>query len=191
MLRRLARRLFTLCAAVAAAVPLCISGCGGPPAHTPSSVATTATSDVPRPLENGAYAVLREAPTPDNSLAEGSRQTVLTYDRSKYGNAPAGESLTYVIIDPADYVPLIIEGSPEMTMDSQGKSILSVTLTRASADKTEAFTRAHLGGRIAMVVDGEIVTLHKIRSVVSGGRLQITRCTDNACEIIRAKLAKE
>lgn len=50
--------------------------------------------------------------------------------------------------------------------------------------------RAHLWGKIAMVVDGEIVTRHKIRSVITGGKLQITRCVDNACEVIRAKLVK-
>ena len=77
-----------------------------------------------------------------------------------------------------------------MRKDGQGKSILSVSLTRTNAEKAEAFTRAHLGGKIAMVVDGEIVTLHKIRSVITGGKLQITRCKDNACEILRAKLVK-
>lgn len=41
-----------------------------------------------------------------------------------------------------------------------------------------------------MVVDGEIVSLHKIRRVITGDKLQITRCTDNACEVIRAKLVK-
>jgi preprotein translocase subunit SecD len=75
-----------------------------------------------------------------------------------------------------------------MSEDGEGKRILSVSLTGTNAVRAEAFTRAHLGGRIAMVVDGEIITLHKIRSVVAGGKLQITRCQDNASEVIRAKL---
>jgi len=75
-------------------------------------------------------------------------------------------------------------------LDGQGKSILSVSLARKNVERTEAFTRAHLGGKVAMVIDGEIVTLHKIRSVITGGKLQITRCTDNACEVIRAKLVR-
>jgi len=56
--------------------------------------------------------------------------------------------------------------------------------------RAEAFTRAHQGGRMAMVIDGEIVTLHKVRSVITDGKVQITRCTDNACEVLRSKLAK-
>jgi preprotein translocase subunit SecD len=141
-------------------------------------------------LENGAYLVLREAPTAQEARAGDSSQLVLAYDRRKYSDAPPETPLNYVAIDLKDYVPLIIEGVPEMKRDDQGKSILSVSLARKNAERAEAFTRAHLGGRIAMVVDGEIVSLHKIRSVITGGKLQITRCTDNACELIRVKLVK-
>ena len=113
---------------------------------------------------------------------------MLAYDRRKYSGALPNEPLTYVAIDPKDYVPLVIEGMPEMKRDGEGKSVLTVCLSRQNAERAEAFTRAHLGGRIAMVVDGEIVTLHKIRSVITGGQVQITRCTDDACEVIRSKL---
>jgi preprotein translocase subunit SecD len=75
-----------------------------------------------------------------------------------------------------------------MKQDGQGKSILSVSLTHANAARAGAFTRAHLGGRIAMVVKGEIISLHKIRGVITEGNLQIARCQDNPCQAIRAKL---
>jgi len=141
-------------------------------------------------LDNGAYAILREAPTPQEARVQRVPQVVLAYDRRKYSDATPNEPLAYVAIDPRDYVPLIIEGTPEMKTDGQGKSVLTVSLARNNVERAEAFTRAHLGGRIAMVVDGEIVTLHKIRSVITDGRVQITRCTDNACEVIRSKLVK-
>jgi hypothetical protein len=139
-------------------------------------------------LENGAYLILREAPTPQEARGTDASPVVLAYDRRKYSGAPPSEPLTYVAIDPKEFVPLGIEGRPEMTSDGQGKSVLTVCLARKNAERAEAFTRAHLGGRIAMVVDGEIVTLHKIRAVITGGKVQITRCTDNACEVIRSKL---
>lgn len=171
------------------AIVLCTCGCGSPPAR-PTSQTNAAVSPAAHPLENGAYVVLREASTPQEARVERVPQVVLAYDRRKYSEAPPNEPLTYVAIDPTDHVPLVIEGVPEMTKDAQGKSILCVSLARKNAKKAEAFTRAHLGGRIAMLVDGEIVTLHKIRSVITGGKLQITRCTDNACEVIRTKLIK-
>lgn len=142
------------------------------------------------PLANGAYLVLREAPTPQEAKANSDSGLVLVYDRRTYSGAPPDEPLVYVAIDPADFIPLLIEGAPEMQKDGRGLSKLTVSLARQNAKRAEDFTRSHLGARIAMVVDGEIVTLHKIRSVVTDGKLQITRCTDNACEVIRAKLTE-
>ena len=166
-----------------------ICGCKRPHAQATNQV-PAAGSPKESPLENGAYSVLREAPTPQDARVEGVPHAVLSYDRRKYSHAPPNEPLTYVAIDRRDYVPLIIEGTPELKPDGQGKSVLTVSLSRKNAERVESFTREHLGGRIAMVVDGEIVTLHKIRSVITGGKVQITRCTDNACEVIRSKLVK-
>jgi len=178
--------------ALSTAFVLVIAICGGcknPPAASTNPVHAATSPPAPaHALENGAYLILREAPTPQQARVEGASQMVLAYDRRTYSGAPPNEPLTYVAIDPKDYIPLIIEGTPEMKSDGQGKSILTVFLTRQNAERAEAFTRAHLGDRIAMVVGGEIVTLHKIRSVITGGKLQITRCTDNACEVIRSKL---
>ncbi len=166
-----------------------ICGCKGPPAGS-ANQAPAALSPAAQHRENGAYLILREAPTAQEARGAGAPLVVLAYDRRKYSGAPPNEPLTYVAIDPKDYVPLIIEGTPEIKSDGQGKSVLTVCLARKNAERAEAFTRAHLGGRIAMVVDGEVVTLHKIRSVITGGKVQITRCTDNACEVLRSKLDK-
>ncbi len=152
--------------------------------------ALAAVTPATRALENGAYAVLREAPSDQEAGVEGPSQVVLRYDRRKYSDAPTNEPLTYVVLDAKDYVPLVIEGTPELKSDGQGKSLLSVSLVRKNVKRAETFTRAHLGGRIAMVIDGEIVTLHKIRAVITDGKVQITRCTDNACEVLRSKLVK-
>ena len=164
-----------------------ICGCKKPYAGS-TNQARAGISPAAHPLENGAYSVLREAPAWQDARVEGVPQAVLAYDRRKYSDAAPNEPLTYVTIDHKDYVPLLIEGAPEMKSNGQGKSVLTVSLARTNAEMAEAFTRAHLGGRIAMVVDGDIVTLHKIRSVIAGGKVQITRCTDNACEVIRSKL---
>jgi len=168
-------------------VVLTLGLCGCQHAHSqPPTQSFVATR--PRPLGNGAYAVLREAATPQEARVRDA--AVIVYDRRTYSGAPADEPLVYVAIDPGDYVPLVIEGSPVMRTNGQGKDILRVSLSRKYVQRTEDFTRAHLGGRIAMVVDGQIVTLHKVRSVITDGHLQITRCTDKACKEIRAKLVE-
>ncbi len=115
---------------------------------------------------------------------------VLIYDRSKYGNAPQNEPLTYVTVNTNGFVPLILKEAPQLEKDRDGRSMLRIRLAHDQAQSLEEFTKAHLGARVATVLDGEIITLNKIRSVIVGGEVQMTRCTDDACKIVRAKLAK-
>lgn len=35
---------------------------------------------------------------------------------------------------------------------------------------------------VALVIDGDALTMHKIKEPLTSGQLQITRCNDNACE---------
>ena len=155
--------------------------------HSQSGAATNAIS---QPLPNGIYAVLKQAATPTSTPGEGSSHIVLVYDRRKYGEAPENEPLTYVTVDRNAFVPLIVEGTPNLQKDDAGKSVLRISLARDQVKELEDFTRAHLGERVATVLDGEIITLNKIRSVIVGGEVQMTRCSDDACKIVRAKLAK-
>jgi preprotein translocase subunit SecD len=72
-----------------------------------------------------------------------------------------------------------------------GRIRLQVALAAEEIPTLETFTRRHVGGRAAIILDGEIVTVHKVRSVIPDGRLQISRCSDRACERIMAKLLAE
>ncbi len=183
------REAIELCLTTALLLALAIWGCNSLQAQPTNQALAAVTPAIPA-LENGAYAVLREAPSAHEAGPDGGSQVVLPYDRRKYSGAPTNEPLTYVALDAKDYVPLVIEGTPDMRSDGQGKSVLSVSLVRKNVKRAESFTRAHLGGRLAMVIDGEIVTLHKIRTVITDGKVQITRCTDNACEVLRSKLVR-
>jgi hypothetical protein len=141
-------------------------------------------------LQNGIYAVLSEASTPEQAKVKGIVNVILPYDHDKYSDVVYNEPLIYVAIDPNSYVPLVFEKAPQVQKDGRGKSVLLVSLKQGNTKMLEDFTRAHLGNLVATVVDGEIISLNKIRAVITGGQLQMTRCTDNACEIIRAKLVK-
>jgi hypothetical protein len=141
------------------------------------------------PIKNGVYAVLGEAPSPEQAPVDGGNSVVLAYDK-RYTDAGPDGSVRYVTIDTSSFVPLILEGAPDATKDDGGKTILSITLQKEYAKKLEDFTREHRDGKVAILIGGEIVTLHTIRSVISGGQFQITRCADNACEVLRAKLTK-
>ncbi len=79
-------------------------------------------------------------------------------------------------------------GPPEILEGERGLPELRIELTEDAAAEMERVTRENLGSSAALVIDGEVVTAHKIRAVIEGGRIQLSRCTDTACELIYARL---
>ena len=138
------------------------------------------------PLADGMYAVLEDAPTAQEARIQGESHRVVRYDqRSASGELMAPQ---YLALRTSSFVPLILEVPPDVHQQGDGRTYLTVTLAQRYVKALADFTRENLGGRVAIVVDGEVLTMHKVRSVIDGGRMQITRCTDNACELIRSKL---
>jgi len=154
-------------------------------------VVGTTFSQKPSParIPNGFYAVLSEGPSRAEARTDSIPNIVLLYD-GKYVDSSQTASPSCVTLDTASFVPLILEGSPTTNRDGNGRTLLGVTLSRKYIRTLEDFTKAHLGGRVAIVLDGEIITMHKIRSVISEGKIQITRCYDNACETLLSKLTR-
>ena len=134
--------------------------------------------------------MLRESSTEAEARVDGVSQVVMLYDQ-KYSDADQNAPPRYIVIDSSSSVPLVIEGKPDTVKDGEGHSVLSITLLRENTKAMEEFTRAHLGGKIAIVCDGEIITLHRVRSVIHEGKVRIARCDDNACEILRTKLSND
>lgn len=157
------------------------------PAGTSAGLATGAAAH-DAGLANGLYAVLRESSTADSARVDAPGSAVLVYDR-KYTDADPAVPPTWVALDTARFVPLILSGPPDAKKDGRGWTMLEVTLASEQVRPLEEFTRAHLGGRVAIVLGGEVISEHKVRAVVEGGKLQITRCGDNACDVLRVKLA--
>lgn len=87
-----------------------------------------------------------------------------------------------IIIDTTEYVPLELEKAPTTEQQSKAKKILFLSLTKEASEKLKSFTTNHLMKHVALVVDGEVLTMHKIKEPITSGQLQITRCNDNACE---------
>jgi preprotein translocase subunit SecD len=92
-----------------------------------------------------------------------------------------------IIINTNEYVPLELQA---ITAEQQtvNKKKLLLTLTRQASDQLKTFTEKHLMKMVAIVVDGEVLTRHKVKAVLTGGQLQISRCKDNACERVFVKL---
>ncbi|MBL7930805.1 MAG: hypothetical protein JNL60_02830 [Bacteroidia bacterium] len=96
-----------------------------------------------------------------------------------------------VIIDVSDYVPLEMEGDPKKEQQTDAKKLLSVTLSKNATEKMRRFTATRVMKHVAIVIDGKVITMHKVREAINGPGLQITRCDDNACEYLFVKMKQQ
>ena len=140
-----------------------------------------------RALRDGFYAVLGTASTQDSARAVDPRAAIVVYDRV-YTDVVETVPPEYVAIDTTSFIPLALSAPPEAKKDDRGWTLLSVSLSKEQVKPLEEFTRARLGGRVAILLDGEVISMHKIRSVITEGKVQITRCGDNACDVLLSKL---
>ena len=134
-------------------------------------------------LPDGIYSVLSEADTLGVADDVSPPHKVLAYDGRHAGEI---RPVTYLTVGLQPYVPLVFESPPTMASAENGFASLHVTLESRYARGLERFTTEH--DRVAVIVDGEVVTKHKVREPIRGGRFQITRCGDDACEVLYSKL---
>jgi len=82
------------------------------------------------------------------------------------------------------------------TLPSTDEAEMPAVLVELSAEGARAFektTSAHVGERLAVVVDGEVIHAPKIREAITGGKVQLTKCAWrvklNAADLARAYAA--
>ena len=142
----------------------------------------------PEPLQDGFYRVLRtfeSSAAMDKELGPGER--MLRYNPIFV----EGENKEEVVIVRAEpFVPMLLQEPPSKIADRTERTQfwLGVSLTPEAADSFEQFTRDNLGERLAIVAGGDVITMHGIKSVISGGKVQISRCGDRGCEVLFREL---
>jgi preprotein translocase subunit SecD len=149
------------------------------------------TADVEPKWQTGFYLVIGEAPSAAALPQPNSSQQVMQYS-NRFLLDPDSEPSRYLLLASRPDVPLKLVKSPEYTpKGANGFPELQMELTADAARALETLTRKHLGQEVAFVVDGEPVTIHKIRSAITGGRFVLSRCTDTACQYIYGRLKTE
>lgn len=153
----------------------------------PSSKSSTADAVVK--LADGLYLVLRK--DTDRSKIEpiAKGETLLINDYRFLEPADRGAT-EYVVVQTDAFVPLIMKDQPEKGTDTKGRPKLLISLAEDQSGKLEEFTRKNTGGSVAVVIGDQVVSCHKIREPIVGGRMQITRCTDNGCAAIYSELQR-
>lgn len=95
---------------------------------------------------------------------------------------------TRVLIDTAEYIPLELNEAPTTEPLDENRKLLSVTLTPRTSHSMRDFTAKRIMKEVVIVMDGKAITMHKVRDTITGDKMQITRCTDNACEYLYVKM---
>lgn len=93
-----------------------------------------------------------------------------------------------LIIDTTDSVPLDLMEAPSTEQQTDAKKKLLLHLTKEASAKLIHFASKHVMKHVAIAVDGEALTMHQIKEQLTSGLLQITRCDDNACEVLNIAL---
>jgi preprotein translocase subunit SecD len=138
---------------------------------------------------DGMYLVVRDGGQADSLAPLADGEYLAVYTREFAGEADQGPP-TYLVIHTRPEVHLVLAAAPRTSRDASGKTQLQFRLEEQYAAELEQFTRDHQGDRAAVFLGGKVVTVHKIRAVITGGRLQVSCCAPRACEFLRDRLTK-
>ena len=134
-------------------------------------------------LPDGMYAVLAESDTFEAADDVSEAHKVLEHDGRHIGEM---RPVRYVAVGLRYYVPFQFSGLPDMTQRDDELVTLSLALEDKYVGGLEGFTTEY--SRVAVVIDGEIVTVHKVREPIRDGCVQISQCRDDACRVLYGKL---
>lgn len=142
-------------------------------------------------LPNGLYLVLRSSR--DSKTLEPIREDEMAVAQDFHLLEPEEREPTMNhVLQVKPFIPFDLDAPPkEDTEEGTNKPRLQLKLTESQIKPLETFTRQHLGETVAIVIGDEIVTTHKIKSAIEGGRLQIVRCTKHGCETLFTRLLRD
>jgi len=145
----------------------------------------------PAPVPDGFYAVVRREAGTQTPVPTGENELRLRYHAAFCDAGDPAEDT--VVVRPQPFVPLLLKEAPTRTADPTQRTRfwVGVSLTEAAARQFESFTARHLGQSVAIVVGGEVITVHTIRQVIKDGRVQISRCGDEGCQVLFRELTEE
>ncbi|MDF1660256.1 MAG: hypothetical protein P1V97_00690 [Planctomycetota bacterium] len=161
----------------------------GPVSEKKTESKTQLKAQLKAALANGFYVVLGEGNTEDEARAFKSEQVLIyEYKYHQYEDGEEKDTPVYLALNSAPNVPLTLAEDPKTETDKKGSPLLKLQLNEKASEELERFTGKHLGKTVAIVIGGEVISKHKVKAAIKGGRLQITWCSANACETLQLKL---
>jgi hypothetical protein len=100
------------------------------------------------------------------------------------GDAPEYALRSYVVVTTAVLTNRDIARA-SAGGEAEGEGYVAVTLTESGAQDFEAYTRDHVRARLAIVLDGQVLSAPVIQSVIPGGELRISTGEGDFAEAAR------
>ena len=137
-------------------------------------------------VPNGAYRVLRDGPSEKDVAPLNNGETIVV-DRQRYAKEDETDPPRFLVVHTTPEVDLDLAREPMLLREGADVRIL-LKLRPKAAEALERVTREHPDGRLTIVLGGEVITTHKIRSVIKDGDVQITSCTPGAVDFLLEQL---
>jgi hypothetical protein len=141
------------------------------------------------PLADGLYRVERAGTRRVEVAPVQQGERLLIHDRRYYPADPAGDppaQLVVVGVEPD--VALDLAEPPRPAREGEGPFTLVLRLAEEPASGLAELTTAEPRVRLALVVDGEIVTVLRANAPVTDGVIAIAGCRESACDHLADQL---
>jgi preprotein translocase subunit SecD len=136
---------------------------------------------------DGIYAVLRDGEKEKDllPLKDGERVVV---NRGLHLKPKDRGTPRYLVVRVRPDVMLHVEGEPKAVKEGGEVTRVLLTLQPRAAKALERLTTDRVGKQVAIVLDGEVVSAHKVREAIKGGQVQITSCDPGGAKHVLDKL---
>lgn len=154
-----------------------ISGCGSKSNHPVIEKSQA---------EDGIYLIDRSGDDLQALLPASDSEKVITFNQEFIDKTDPG--VKYLVINTKEFVPLKLNAEPVTEEQPDKRKKLLLSLTQDAKIALAEFTEKNMNRLTSIVVGGQALTMHKVKAVIDSGQLQISRCTDNACELLYVEL---
>lgn len=139
-----------------------------------------------RPAD-GVYAVLRDSQKKKNVLPLKEGEALVVH-YSRYLKATEKETPRHVVVRTVPDVQLDLDGVPRLERRGKDDLRILLKLRPKAAEALKRLTADPAGKQVAIVIGGELVTMHKVREAITTGQVQITSCAPGGAEYLLRQL---
>jgi hypothetical protein len=111
-----------------------------------------------------------------------SEKAFVHFNKLFQDNAPEGSKGLMVIT--TNFVPLELNEEPQLVTQADAKKKIQLSFSKVAADKLTAFTSNNVMKQATIIIGGEALIIHKIRAVITSGKMELSSNYDDAYQHI-------